>query len=76
MVCWFDSNPRIYRVLIRSESIQRQGLGGQKVSDSTQSAEVAQLVEYQISNLVVGGSNPFFRSIMVEPANSIGKQKQ
>ena len=33
-----------------------------RIPPAPQQAEVAQLVEYQISNLVVEGSSPFFRS--------------
>jgi hypothetical protein len=50
-------------VSVRSEEIQRRGLGRQNESDPTHNAKVAQLVEHDLAKVGVAGSNPVFRSI-------------
>ena len=52
-----------YCVSVRSEEIQRRGLGRQNASDPTQIASVAQLVEHKICNFEVVGSTPARGSI-------------
>ena len=49
-------------VSVRSEEIQRRGLGRQNASDPTQFAEVAQLVEHDLAKVGVASSNLVFRS--------------